>query len=195
MGLRMGLFGVALLAVFVVVSTSSAVPLRMDYQITDLGGSYDYEFNLSLDNHDNSWVPGMGWGWIVFGDRADVNSPIEDFVGDPSDLWIGPFGSYDLIGGANNGPILMYGSNYNFGFWTPTAIGEELNWSGTSANYVGQGEMYFSSLVTIGGVDPTFFELAHLVAPAAIPEPCSMLLLGIGLAGIAGARIRRKHSA
>ena len=42
-------------------------PLDLSYSVS-LGsdGLYDYNFTLTLDNHDGSWIAGQGWGWITF---------------------------------------------------------------------------------------------------------------------------------
>jgi len=42
-----------------------AAALRLDYRVTDLSGGqyqYDFELVLVLDNADNSWSSGQGWG-------------------------------------------------------------------------------------------------------------------------------------
>jgi hypothetical protein len=195
MGSRMGLLIVVVLAVLFTANTSSAVPLRMDYQITDMGALYNYEFSLVLDNNDSSWSPGMGWSWIIFGDRVGAASPLADFAGDPTDLPVGPFGKYTYSSGGHNGPTLLTNAGGSIVFWTPTGVGQSLYWSGTSANYLGQDSLFWSILHSSGGAPEADMERANLLSEATVPEPCSMLLFGIGCLGIAGARLRRKLAA
>ena len=38
-------------------ANANATPLSMDYVVTDIGGgTYQYDFTLTLDNNDGSWV-------------------------------------------------------------------------------------------------------------------------------------------
>ena len=133
-------------------AAAGASPLRFDYSVRDIGsGLYDYEFRLILDNNDDSWVAGQGWQWIVFGDNPDgydAASPLTDFTGDTSDLPIGPYDSYGTTTGAvdHAGPTL----EFRVHFWTPTAVGQYLHWSGTSTANLGQGELLISTI----GVTP-----------------------------------------
>ncbi|MFQ5329806.1 MAG: PEP-CTERM sorting domain-containing protein [Thermodesulfobacteriota bacterium] len=169
-------------------SYAQATPLALDYSVTNLGGgTYDYEFTLSLDNNDGSWGIGQGWGGIVFGDAPWPNtSPLTDFVLDTSDLPVGPYTSYSTSGGAHNGPTFTPALNY----WTPTSVGDSLNWSGTSTADLAQGELLFSTLFVQNGAVRANFEVAN--RPTAIPEPATLLLLVSGLAGLGFARKRFK---
>ena len=103
-------------------NSSSATPLSLEYGITDLGGGlYDYQFDLTLDNNDSSWVLGQSFNWIIFGDAASgSSSPLTDFVGDTGDLPIGPFLDYYTSFGGHNGPNLLDSS---FTGWIPSAVG------------------------------------------------------------------------
>ena len=79
------------LAAAALSSTAHATPLRMDYAVTDLGGGiWDYEFYLTLDNNDNSWNYGNGWGWVIIGDAQSSDSPLYDWAGDNGDFPVGP---------------------------------------------------------------------------------------------------------
>jgi hypothetical protein len=119
--------------------------LAMDFGTTDLGGSYDYEFELTFTNDDGSWAPGHGYGWLIFGDIMSDTSPLNGWVGDMGDLPQGPWTSYSTSGGYHNGPTMMYVLDY----WMPTTVGESLAWSGTHST--NQSELIFSSIVTTGG--------------------------------------------
>lgn len=209
------MFAVSAVALAILMGSSlreaEASALSMSYDITDPGsGSYTYDFRLKLDNHDGSWIPGDSYDWIVFGDIAGTfdsfdnqtnagasplgpNTP-SGFVGDPASLPIGPFTNFNYSSGGHNGPTLV-----NFeGGWKPVAINDTLSWSGISPNFVGQGDLRFSTLMNIN-VDPNVpnpdavFEVATLNNVVVTPEPASMLLYGIGGAVLTVFR-RRKHA-
>ena len=156
---------VAAIAVAGLGVVAAAQPLKMTYSVTpQSGGLYEYEFRLTLTNEDGSWAPGQGFGWIIFGDAQAQLSPINDFVGDESDLPVGPFPCYSGSGGFHNGPtfcVVEQEPPFSFLYWRPTEIGESLEWSGTSATAVEEGQMLWSSLITDGGANPIYFAVAQ----------------------------------
>lgn len=170
-----------MLAAIALTGTAYATPLTMEYKTTDLGGGlYDYEFYFTLDNHDNTWSPGNGWGWVIIGDAMNKPSPLYDWAGDMGDMPVGPWTSWSSSSGYHNGPTLMYVLD----LWIPTAVGEQLYFSGTSTVLLGEGQMLWSSIYTGGGAQIVEWEVAHL-----IPTPASLALLG--LAGLVCRRRRR----
>lgn len=151
---------------------AEATPLTLDYTATDIGGGlFDYEFFLTLDNNDNTWGAGQGWGWLIFGDQEAAASPLTSFIGDSGDLPIGPWTFYASTSGFHNGPTLGAVTDK----WVPANVGDSLFWSGTSTANLGQGEMLWSTLLFNGGAVGADFTVANL-----IPEPTSLSLLAFG---------------
>lgn len=172
--------------VLTVSGFANATPIALNYDVSDIGGGlFNYEFSLVLDNNDNSWAAGQGWGWFIFGDSTNSPSPLTNFVGDTSDLPIGPWSSFTYSSGGHNGPTL--GSPLNY--WIPAAIGEVLNWSGTSTANLAQGELLFTTLMTQNGAVAANFDVANKVN---VPEPSTLAILALGLIGLASRRFMRK---
>lgn len=125
-----------------------STPLTLSYSITpELGGVFRYQFRMTLDNHDGTWAPGQGWGWVVYADAYYSPSPMDDFQGNPLDLPIGPWDEYTTSEGEHNGPTLGFLLN----MWSPVFIGESITWSGHSTVRATPGSLTWSSLVTTGG--------------------------------------------
>lgn len=159
-------YGIA--AVLAMTAGAAATPLRLDYCVVDLGGGqFEYTFKLVLDNNDQSWVAGQGFGWIIFGDAAGTASPINDFAADPSSFPVGPFTQVQGSGGGHNGPtlgpVVVQSPPYPANLWIPNAVGEFLTWRGTSATNLPQGQMLWSNLMSGGGSVPAGFVAATLV--------------------------------
>lgn len=173
-----------------------ATPLRLDYVVSNAGGGqYDYEFKLTLDNHDSSWAAGQGWTWLTFGDASSAPSPLSSFVGDSSSLPVGPWTSYNFSGGGHNGPTFLFG-NAGVEYWTPDSVGSYLTWSGTAAVDLSNSGLLFSTLWTSNGAVAADFEMANRVAsfaaPVPEPETYASLLAGLGLLALARRKARTR---
>lgn len=161
-------------------------PFRLEYTVEELdSGRFDYEFDLILDNADNSWSPGQEFDWFVFGDvPMGQSSPLTDWIFDPSrsdpNLQALTFST-----GGHNGPTVGYGATVQFPGYVPTAIGDTLEWAGTATSLA--DEIAWSNLRLSPGATRANFEAASLAAPKspAIAEPSSVfsiLLVGTALA-------------
>jgi len=144
--------------------------LQLDYTVTADGpGLYLYNFQLELTNADSSWSAGQGWGWITFGACEGCNSPLTDWNGISVDS---PYINFGNSSGYDNGPTLQPVLTY----WVPTAVGDTLNWSGTSTADLGQGQLLYTTLLQENGAEAELFQVADdLSSP--VPEPGSFSLL------------------
>ena len=173
------------LAFFLVFSSMPALkasPLVLNYSVTPDAGVYDYSFSLVLDNHDSTWTSGQTFGWIIFGDVpfGDGDSPLADFtLTSPPPA---PFIELDSTFSAHNGPSFINVSD-DSGLWEPTALGDALSWTGTSASDLGEGALLWSNIDGTGTL--ANFEVANLTS--SVPEPgqygLPILLAVIGWAG------------
>ena len=145
-------------------SAQTPTPLAMSYAVTPVPGGFNYEFTLSLTNTSGTWSAGQGFGWVIWGDAQGTTSPINDFVGDPADLPVGPFVCYSGSSGHHNGPTFCVGHDAGSGFaldyWVPAAIGDSLRWSGTSATDLPNGQMLWSNLIANGGATYSEWNIA-----------------------------------
>jgi hypothetical protein len=175
----------AAIAVSMGLATSAlATPLKMEYCVTPVGGLFEYKITLTLDNNDGSWASGQGWGWIMFGDiPGPAASPLNDFVMNPASFPIGPYTELTSAGGAHNGPTLGPiwtppgpPTTFVMNLWVPNAIGDKLEWTGTSASNLAQGQMLWSNLWFGGGATIAEFIVGDLVCE----NPCYPDCNGVG---------------
>ncbi|MBY0506098.1 MAG: PEP-CTERM sorting domain-containing protein [Bryobacteraceae bacterium] len=152
-----------LVLVMLLASYAEASPLRLDYSKSwSANGIVYYTFTLALENADESWVPGMGWGWLIFGDSPTLGgSEFADFTLTGGSMR--PWTSVTTSAGAHNGPTLGPVGD----FWVPSNVGEFLTWQGYSTSNIADGELFFSTFFTTGGAVGADFQLANNLFPDA----------------------------
>ena len=180
------------------IGAANATPLTMSFDTTDLGGKYQYDFTLTLDNHDNSWVSGNQWDWIIFGDTDSDNNYI-GFDTNGGLLWgtdwttlssSSSISSISISAGDHNGPYLAISTQgMMLPGWLPTFVGESISWSGTSSVYIPSDELRWSSLIVGGGAEAVHFEQANQVS---VPEPGTFALIASGVLGFSLFSRRKK---
>jgi hypothetical protein len=179
---------------FGIFSAASATPLRLDFSVNNVGGGiYHYDFTLSVDNHDNTYAAGNGWGWLIFGDQSNAPTNLTNFVMDAGVYPVGPWTDITSSGGGHNGPTFLplhTGAPDFLGVaWIPTGIGASIHWAGTSTANLGDGQLLFSTLTyNVGGAVAADFEPGHLTA---VPEPATLAALTIGIAALTRRRRAR----
>jgi hypothetical protein len=172
---------------------ADAAVLSLDYSLTPIGGGlYHYDFTLTLDNADGTWVSGQEFDWIVLG---DVAGPPNDGIGALTDWsWDvvpAPF-TTDTSFGGHNGPTLCYGPSCGTAGWTP-GLNEFITFSGTSSALLEAGELFWSAVVHSTGSAAHYFELANY-SPVPIPAALPLFASGLVFLGFA-ARRRKKRNA
>jgi hypothetical protein len=180
-----------------------AAPVRLDYQKTDVGsGQFQYDFTLTLDNHDGSWTPGQGWDWFVIGASDEWGTyksfnttgtcdfSAVDWLTVSHDPQIKEIGA-PTCGGVRGATLMFHhwGGPIEDWYWTPE-LGDTVSFSATSSVDFLEGELRWSAIWPDGGARAINFEQANQ-RPAVIPEPGSLALLGLAMAGLALAR--RRH--
>lgn len=175
---------------FITIATPSfSTPLSLNYQITPtIDDKYEYSFSLILDNNDDSWSLGQGFGWLVFGDSQIINtSPFADFKQTNYLLAeMGPWTKIEQTTGGHNGPNFAYVLD----LWYPTTIGDMLSWSGTSKTLLAPGSLLFSTIQGTPDIVRANFEVATDTTP--VPEPTTIILLTIGILMITAMRTGKR---
>jgi PEP-CTERM motif-containing protein len=164
---------------------AQATPFLLEYSVTPVGSDYQYNFDLKLDNHDGSWVPGTGYDLFVIGDSPTASPFTESLFFSV----LPPGASPASTGGGHNGPTLWL---LDVPYYTPLAIGDSLLFVGVSSTYLGAGDLLWSNLYSTGDNSANAsFETAILVT-APVPEPSTWAMMILGFAGISYLAYRRR---
>ena len=139
---------------------AGATPFRLDYLVSDVGGGeYRYDFVLTLDNNDSSWVASQGFASFIIGDcTPSCPTALTDFDGIAVDP---PWTSFLNISGTHNGPALYPTGTY----YTPASVGETKTFSGTSTAHLTQGNLLWSNLQGQNGGTLANSVVANRLAP------------------------------
>lgn len=178
--------------VLVTGSSPAVSTLSLAYTVHPTApGSYAYNFTLSLADAAG-WSVGDQYDWIIFGDSPfETTSPLNDFHNfqtlDPLTL------AYST--GGHNGPTIGFGESVAPPGWAPLAVGDSISWRGVSANYLGEGELLWSTLISSGNGPPANFGSATLQV-SAVPEAdtWAMMVIGFGALGLSLRRRRRTYN-
>src|SRR5689334_24184004 len=92
---------------FAIFATSaSASPFTLDYTVTVVGSKYQYNFALTLDNHDGSWFSSQSYDWFIIGDRSSAPSFFTEGMSFFTTVPAGWLATSSSSG--HNGPTLCY---------------------------------------------------------------------------------------
>ena len=150
--------------------SAGAQSLYKDFNLS--GNQTDVHINFSfyeIDSWDNN-----EWFYIYVNDTVVRQDPYQHDIPDA------PIGTVDLFGGASS-------PNTNYGFepsWYDQGIGYSFNYATTDTNL----RLGFGAILGEGigdeswGIDNVLITDNYDTAP--VPEPCTMLLFGTGLAGL-----------
>ena len=156
-------FPLLLTLLLLAASWGQATPLRLDYSKSwSASGIVYYTFTLALENSDDSWAPGQGWGWLIFGDSPTLGgSAFNDFTLTGGVFGVGPWTEVTTSSGAHNGPTLGPVTD----FWVPNNVGDFITWQGYSTSNVPDGALFFSTFFTQGGGVAADFAAANNLFP------------------------------
>jgi hypothetical protein len=199
-------FGACL--IFGAAHAATPTPLTLSYSITEpTAGEYSYDFHLTLDNNDGSWVSGQQWDWITFGDREGDPNQTSGFCpgltcdsGSGTITTISPGISGTYSTGGHQGPTIQFGPIVTLPGWQPSAVGDSLEWTYSSTILLDQNDLYWSTLITTPNTHAALYNLATLTGEdlsAGVPEPATwaMMLAGIGAMGTVLRRSRQRLAA
>ncbi|WP_424971089.1 hypothetical protein [Dinoroseobacter sp. S76] len=182
-------------------TASHAVPLRLNYDVSPLdNGLFEYDFEVRTTIDDGDFLPGMSFNWFVIGvgvmGVASAFAEGADFFQDTPDGTRAGTAS-----GFVNGPELCFNGSCITPGWTPTTVGESFSFRGISESFVEHSEFDWTFLHMTSPVDDQNTQQLQIIDPdnntdpAPVPLPAPILLLGAGIAGLAGAARLRKRAA
>ncbi len=172
---------------------ASATPFTVYYDVTDLGGSYQYDIDVVLDNNDGSWSAGQEFDWFSFGNQTDAYG-IEGAFGDPVVSGApAEFAFTPTSGGANGPSLCVGGCGVGDGGYVPS-LNETFSFTIVASAFLDAGELLWSNLSASAG-NYSQFNVAVLGDPVSeVPLPAGALLFLTGLGGAAAAGRKRAAS-
>lgn len=172
---------------------ASATPFTVYYDVTDLGGSYQYDIDVVLDNNDGSWSSGQEFDWFSFGNQTDASAGGGAF-GDPVVNGAPALFTTEVSTGGANGPTLCVDTcSVGDGGYVPS-LNETFSFTILASTFLGAGELLWSNLSATGG-NASQFNIAVLGDPMSeVPLPAGALLFLTGLGGAAAAGRKRAAS-
>ena len=181
------------------ISIANATPFLVEYTVTDLGGSYRYDFKVTLDNNDASWAAGQVFDWFSFGNQ-DPETGSGGAFGDPVFLSSPAFFRETSSSGGLNGPTLCDSTAgpscaFDDGGYVPTALNEMFTFSIAASTFLGAGELFWSNLSASAGNTATREIAVFNGLVSDVPLPAGALLFLTGFGGVIAARSRKKIAA
>jgi len=177
---KLSMFLVAVMSVFVLSGVATAYTWTDTYNPTDQyitwGGSYSYTHDLT--NNSPPFVPGQD---LIYGYSLEIK--LYDDKKGWDEILGGEVVNIDLPGIISDGGYNFSLDNNVYG-WSVAGL--------FSLNAFGKYDVTFSSLW-----GEFFFDSSTLVAKGeynSVPEPATMLLLGLGLVGLAGVGRKKFNS-
>jgi len=182
----------AILALCMAPIGALATPLTLSYDVTDLGGQYQYDFELTVTNADGTYSAGQNFNWIIVGDAPTGTASVFPETGPDFFTSVPSIFEPRTTSGGHNGPTLLETANGFIG-WTPTGLGDMLTFTGVSSVLVAPGDLLWSNISGSGtNADFETAEFGAFFPVAAVPLPATLPLLLVALGGgVIGLRKRK----
>lgn len=172
---------VAVAALGASLSVAAATPFTVDYTVTDLGGSYQYDFTVTLDNNDGSWVAGQQFDWFSFGNQDPETGAGGAFI-DPVFVDYPSGATATSSTGGLNGPTLCDGNcTLDDGAYEPS-LNEMFSFSIAASAFLGAGDLLWSNLQASAGntAARVVANFNGLISEVPLPAGAFLFLTGLG---------------
>jgi hypothetical protein len=179
---------------FFISQAAYAKPLYYDINWDGSGPGYHLEINGVLSNNGdfriNSWtIDGVEPYKITIEDRAaDINYFMPDFTEIGLPFFEGYFEGFDFVNDrVSGGNVLeIYDPN---ALLTLDNLGNYLPINASTLS----GPLFFHRIYGFDEWGPNIVTISEHKMNDPVPEPATMLLVGVGLAGLVGMRLRKKQ--